>query len=167
MVIAESNRASMKYARNPMLGDNPAAASIAMKTLRFTGESLAQTTGYVASAEVRSDGQIPDNIRNSVSAAGDISGEVSYGTYDDFMESILRGTWDDVEITSDTFSADGNGDSYNSTTEDLSIFHPGQWVKVSGFTTASNNGWKKILTASANEITVDSDLTDRSRFVWG
>ena len=161
MPVAESNRAKMRYVRNAALGDSPAAGSASMKELRFTGESLAQTTGFVSSAEVRSDGQIPDNIRNAVSAAGDISGEFSFATYDDFMESILRGTWKASEASGTVIKANADSNRFYDDAAspiDFSIFSKGQWVKVEGFSSADNNGWFKILDSTGG-ASVTANIT--------
>ncbi len=56
-------------------------------------------------------------------------------------------------------SADTTDDSFNSVTEDLSGLTNNQWVDVSGFTDAANNGFFKVSGSSTTtKITTDAAL---------
>lgn len=57
--------------------------------VRHTGESLKQDTTVITSEEIRSDRQIADIIRTGVGASGGVDFELSYGTFDDFLQAVL------------------------------------------------------------------------------
>jgi hypothetical protein len=138
---------------------SPAAT---MQALRFTGESLIQQTSSVSSTEIRSDRQVLDVIRTSISAQGGINLELSYDAYDDFLRTALQSTaWSSVETVgpistisvtaaTGTFADSGNG---------LGSLDVGQWIEVRGCSNAGNNGYWKILTVAAGAITVSGGGT--------
>lgn len=73
-------------------GETPANAKWAQ--LRNTGTTLKQTTETIVSEEIRADRQISGMTHGVPSIAGDISGEMSFKTYDLLLEAALLGTWD-------------------------------------------------------------------------
>jgi len=52
--------------------------------------------------------------------------------------------------------------SYNDSSEDLSVFSPGQRIYVSGFANSANNGYKTVVSATANKLIVKESLADES-----
>jgi len=70
-----------------------------LQVMRITGESLKQDTTVVTSEEIRSDRQIADIIRTGVGASGGIDFELSYGTFDDFLQAILFSDGWSTEVT--------------------------------------------------------------------
>jgi hypothetical protein len=91
MTIGTSNRTAIRYIAEVTPGTTPATP--ALKELRFTGESLGKNITNVKSNEIRSDRNISGLIPTDVEIGGDINGEMSYGTYDDFIEAALATTW--------------------------------------------------------------------------
>lgn len=69
------------------------SAITALKQLRYTGESLNYQIENIQTAEIRPDRTETDLIQTGASASGDINVELSYGTFDDFLESVLCGAW--------------------------------------------------------------------------
>jgi hypothetical protein len=62
-----------------------------------------------------------------------------------------------VNVTAATdIAAVTSGNKYTSSTTDFTTKHisAGQWVKVSGFATAANNGYKLVTAVAANQLTV-------------
>jgi len=70
-----------------------------LQIMRHTGESLKQDTTVITSEEIRSDRQIADIIRTGVGASGGIDFELSYGTFDDFLQAILFSDGWSTEVT--------------------------------------------------------------------
>lgn len=62
-----------------------------------------------------------------------------------------------ISIAND-ISAVSSDNSYNSVSGQFSSIISGQFIKIAGFSTAGNNGYAKVVTATANKITV-SGLT--------
>lgn len=75
-------------------GTTPATTP-AFQTLRNTGTTLAVTKTTHVSDELREDRQISDSRHGTKQAGGDISFELSYGTYDHLLEAVFGGTWTD------------------------------------------------------------------------
>lgn len=63
------------------------------KQLRYTGETLNFNIENTQSSEIRPDRVQADLVQTSASGAGDVNAELSYGSYDDFLEAALCGTW--------------------------------------------------------------------------
>jgi hypothetical protein len=91
MTIGTSNRTALRYIAEVTPGTTP--ASPALKDIRYTGESLQKNITNVKSNEIRADRNIAALIPTDVEIGGDINGEMSYGSYDDFIEAALCGTW--------------------------------------------------------------------------
>lgn len=57
--------------------------------LRNTGSSIQFTANSVQSEEIRADRNVADIIRTESSTSGDINFELSYATFDDFIQGVL------------------------------------------------------------------------------
>jgi hypothetical protein len=152
MPFASSSLAELSYIEEATWGDIPAAT---FKELRWTGESLAQSTTTEVSNEIRPDRQVPDVIRTDVEAAGDINVEMSYGAFDDLLEGAFMGVWSaDLGISATDLSAEAGDNSFNSSGTSLAGIQEGQWFRVSGFASAQNNGYFQASSVAANKVVV-------------
>ncbi len=70
---------------------SPAAG--AWKTMRLTGNTLSPTTNTEQSDEIVSDRMTQGSIITGMTIGGDLTGELSYGTFDDWLEAAFYGTW--------------------------------------------------------------------------
>jgi hypothetical protein len=135
-----------------------------LQVLRFTSESLHQESDHAQSGEIRDDRQVSDVIRTRVRAAGDIGLELSYNAYDDFMQAaLMSAAWSSLVTVgpATTISAANSDNSFNDTGSGFGSIVANQWIKVSGFTTATNNGYFKVVSATADKIVVSGGtLTD-------
>jgi len=66
----------------------------AFTDIRHTGASPGMSKSALESAEIRPDRQIVHFRHGNKSIAGDVPFELSYGTFDDFLEAVMCGTWD-------------------------------------------------------------------------
>ena len=95
--LSDTSRATLVYVREDSWGETPAPSAAVTevakqaKQLRFTSESLKVNRATTVSEEIRPDRQITDLIATNFNAEGDISGEFSADTYDDFLISALFG----------------------------------------------------------------------------
>lgn len=90
-VTATGSRHSIAYIAESTRGTTPATP--AFSDARHTGTNLGLSKSTIESNEIRSDRQIAFMRHGNRSVAGDISIEFSYGTFDDFLEAGLGGTW--------------------------------------------------------------------------
>lgn len=151
---ADSSFAQVFYLEETTWGTTPASA---LKELRVTGESLNAQKQTVTSQELRSDRQVPDIVQVGENCGGDVSFELSYAAFDDILEGAFMSDWSaNVGLSETDISAVNSDNSYNSVGVDFSLttLAVGQWIKVSGFTDAANNGLRRVQTIAGGKITV-------------
>ncbi len=133
----------------------------ALQIIRFASENLKQDAGVSQGEEIRGDRQIPSMRRTRKSASGPVSGLLSYGTYDDWLASAIQAASWNAAVTIGpltTLSAAASDNSINDSGSGLAGLTANQWVYVTGFTTAANNGFHKIATKAAGKITFSDDV---------
>lgn len=133
----------------------------AFTEMRFTSESLSYGIQTKSSDEIRSDRQLSDLILTGAEATGGINYELSYGTYDPFLAAALMSAgWSTpvVVAAATDIAAVTLGNKYTSTSTDFAAVGayivPGQWLKVSGFANAANNGYKRVISVAAGVLEV-------------
>lgn len=100
MTIAEGSGVNLRYkfyASGAMVADTEAdpatdPGTTGGQVLRYTQSSLNLRTNMTKSAEILPSRQVRSNRRTSRHVEGSITGELSPGTYFDFIEAVLRGT---------------------------------------------------------------------------
>lgn len=106
MSFANSSATQLGFISEATWGTTPATP--AFNLLRYTGESFNIDTETAVSQEIRPDRNIPDLIRVGSGASGGFEFEMSYGTLDDLLASLLFSSWttDVVEngVTPSSFS---------------------------------------------------------------
>lgn len=90
--MAAANGSAVKYYYVVEVAGAIPAVAPDFKPIRFTGSSLNVNTAQVDSAEL-GQRQKPVAKQGTYSIAGDISGELSHGTFDDLIAAALQGTW--------------------------------------------------------------------------
>lgn len=149
--MADSSQVQVSYLLETSLGVIPNSA---FQALRLTGGSnFGQTTSTVRSNEIRGDAQRAGTFRTDIAASPTLNVELSPGTFDDFMQALLRGTWSTaVNLAGTDISATGTGFASTSTnlTTNVAV---GQWVYVGGFANTAINAWYKVTAATATTMT--------------
>ena len=85
--LGTSNRTALRYVPEVTFGTTPATP--AFKEIRYTGESLNYSIKNVVSNEIRSDRNTTDLVRVSADAGGDVQFEMSFLSFDAFIEAAL------------------------------------------------------------------------------
>ena len=88
-----SSQTELSYIAEDTWGVTPTSPAPVFQAIRMTGESLKILNETVESDEIRPDRNVADDVDVGGGASGGIDGELSYGTFDDFLESVLFGTW--------------------------------------------------------------------------
>jgi hypothetical protein len=91
MTVGTGSRHDMAYIAEAAFGVTPATPEF--KPVRHTGTTLGLSKDGVESEELRQDRQVASFRHGNKSVAGDINFELSYGSFDDFIEAALCGTW--------------------------------------------------------------------------
>jgi hypothetical protein len=155
MAIADSNRGRYAIVAETVPGTTPTTP--AMQTLRVTGADFGATKETVVSNEVRSDRMTSALMEVGASASGGFDVELSLGgSFDMLIEAALAGTWSTPLNTTNVAVIAGNKFSATAGWANAVV---GQFVYATGFTNAANNGWFRVIAATANDITVDGTLT--------
>lgn len=89
--MADASQTRLAYIAEASYGSTPATPTF--KNLRFTGESFNPAIQYVSSNEIRPDRNVPDLTLVGSEAAGGFDFELSYGSFDDILESLMFAAW--------------------------------------------------------------------------
>jgi hypothetical protein len=154
--MSDAARHAAYYIKETVYGTTPDTP--AFKPVRHTGMTLGVQRGSLQSEELRPDRQISDFRLGAVSVAGDIVTELSFASFDDFLEAVLMGTWaPKATKTATTLSAAAADDSFNDSASGFVTagFAVGDLITVSGFTgNTANNAEFRIASVAAGKITV-------------
>lgn len=153
MSLAEniSERLSYKFYASAAIGPTePSPASdpgaSGAQQLRFVSQDLSLQAANIANNEKRTDRQRSLGRQGTRRGQGSIRGLLSPGTYGDFFEAALRGTWaaavtagptDFTSISADASASTFTWASGNPVTEG---FRVGMAVEFTGLSDADNNG---------------------------
>jgi len=127
-----------------------------LQIIRKVSEDLALQAQTHVSGELNADRQTNGIRRVQFSTSGPVNGELSYGTYDDWLASALQDSaWSTpATVTASTISASSTDNSFNDSANGFNSLVANQWIYASGFTNAANNGFFKIKTKTSTKITV-------------
>ncbi len=155
MTLASSNRAALRYIPEVTFGITPATP--AFNELRYNGESINFNINNVVSDEIRSDRMTSDLIQVQADASGDFNFELSYSVFDEFIEACLAGTWGAlIAVSESDISATTGTNIFNTAAGDFLAdgVIVGQWLEVRGYVDDTINGYHRVLTVTASDITV-------------
>ncbi len=89
--MTDSSQTRLAYIEEVTYGTTPATPT--MQEARFTGEGLNANRETVTSNEIRADRNVTDVIQTGQNAGGNVDIELSYGSFDDWLESLMFNTW--------------------------------------------------------------------------
>lgn len=91
MPIAEASQSRLAYVVETVPGTTPATPTF--KVMREVSESIVLRKTTINSDEIRADANLSSIIDVGRMVEGSVNAELSYGTFDDFLESLFRSTW--------------------------------------------------------------------------
>lgn len=89
--MADGSRHSMRMVAESSYGVTP--SNPVFDIIRHTGTTLGLSKEALQSEELRDDRQISDFRHGARQVGGDISIELSYGSFDEILEALLGGAW--------------------------------------------------------------------------
>lgn len=148
MAIATGVAKQLAYKAETTWGTVPAASGA--QALRRVTSDLNLTKQTYQSAEIRTDYQVADFRHGVRSVAGTVRGELSPGTYEDFLAAALRKTFAAVtNITGLSLTIAASGDYYTVTRSSGSYLSDGikvgQVVRLTAGSLAAGNLNKNLL----------------------
>lgn len=90
--MSESNQVIIRAVRETVYDTTP-VDSPDWQEYRFTGEGFSAEPNVIVSNEIRSDRVNSDQALVGVTSQGSLDVEMSDGTFDDFLESVMCDTW--------------------------------------------------------------------------
>lgn len=158
--MSDSARHQLYHVLETVYGTTPTTP--ALTTLRHISNSLAIAKAGVMSEELRSDRQVADFRHGVRQCAGEIGGELSYGSYDAMLEAALLGTWAakfTPTIGTDISAASGDN-SINSAGAAFPAYEPGDRISIAGFTgtVGNNQSFLKVVSRTASKIVVSGGV---------
>lgn len=163
-----SDSSYLQLARVTEVTPGTTPGSPAMTKVRVTGESFVYDITSVESEEIRSDRMTTDLILTGGRVTGGFNFELSYGAFDEELESALFSTWletpEILNVTSDSniTQVTDSSDTYTVASGGAS-FVTGHLIRTSGFTNANNNALRRVASSTATTVVVaTATLTDEA-----
>jgi hypothetical protein len=149
---AESNRVAIHYIPETVWGTTPASGTV--RIARITSSSIVASKETETSNELRADRMVSSVIEVAASTSGDIEGELSAGTYDDFFQQFLLGAWTEnmnhVWVKGTAVAVGSSSTiTITSPTDYTPYFAANQWIKLEGFTDPENNRYVQVHASTA------------------
>lgn len=152
--MSDSSRHNISAVLETDYGVTP--ASPVMSRIRHTGTNIGLSKNTFISEELRADRQISDFRHGARQIGGDIVTELSYASFDAFLEAVLCGTWAvGATKTAATISAAASDSSVNDSGNGFVTagFKVADIITISGFTgTPANNKRAKIASVAAGKL---------------
>jgi hypothetical protein len=146
----ESNDVEISYAKEAIWTTKPA---VAFKAIRYTGESFSGAKSRARPAEIRNDYQAAAAVTTQETATAGVNFALSSGTYDDLLAGVLGNDFSTALAISGVDIAGTTTGYSTATASKFSSVTVGSWIKVAGFATAANNGYKRVTAATGTSIT--------------
>lgn len=124
--------------------------------LRYETEDVQMREGTGESDEITDDRKPQSDYRNSLNVTGPVRTPFIYGVHDELWQYALLGDWGNVHaLDTGTFSATfANSDNSISATSIGTGIDLGAWVRITGATTAGNNGLWRVTSVASGKLTL-------------
>lgn len=144
-VFADSNRVSIRYIAESVSAWGVTPVSGNVREMRLTSSSLAASKDTKVSNELRADRMVSTIVETGAMTEGDVNFEWSAGTFDDFIQAFVLGTWT-RPMTFDRWIGEIVSITANNTIKVLGkdvrpYILAGRYIKTEGFTVAENNNY--------------------------
>jgi hypothetical protein len=156
---------AMTAGTEAVLASDPAATG--GQELRRVTSSLNLSRSSFASQEVAAHRQVNDMRLGGKSVSGNITGELSPKTYQDFMAAVTRGAWasavskSNTDFTSMTIAT--GVATVGGSTWAAEGFRVGDWIRFTNMSVTANNSKNFLITAlSGTAATLSPSPTDNS-----
>lgn len=163
MPVETGNLARLAYVQEVTFGTTPTTPT--GLTVRQTGFSLNAERNYIDNPELRVDGMTAVGRGGALRGKGSISGKLSYGSHDDLLAAALGnfGWFSNVIKVKPVIVDSASGLAITAATRTITRplgsftadgFVVGDFVTLSGFTNAGNNGTGTIATVGTTTMTL-------------
>lgn len=162
--MSNADQMTLAYFVESVFGQVPTGPPV-LKEVRFTGEGLKQNQTLTPSQQIRDDRQIHDVVRTDAGVSGDLNFELSYASFDEFLEAVMMSATfsaEEIHTGTDISAAVSSGQmTLTSTTTNFSTLNLYQWVRVTGFANAGNNGlFKIVVTPTSTTLVLQGNVAN-------
>ncbi len=154
----ETNTTKFRSIEEAVFGTTPASGF--WSELRITSQTAKHKKDTVKSNEIQPGGNVVNLIQVGQSAEGDMQFEFTANTFNRFIEGALRTSFGLVDggeyrLSGTDLDAATADDSYNRAAGSFVTegFIVNQWVRITGFANAVNNGYHKLSAVAALKLT--------------
>lgn len=150
----ESNAVQISYGLESVYGTAPATA---FQAIRLVSESLNGSKTRTRPSEINMTRESSAAVTSRETAGGAINYALSYATFDDFFSVVLGSDWGaaqtiagsagDITITNVSSSSAGLSSTTSTKFQNLTA---GMWIRLIGFTNATNNGFFHVTAKADN-----------------
>ena len=150
---AETTNTVISYAVEAVWGTKPA---VAFQAIRYTGETLTGAKTRQRPTEIITTREASQAVTTQQTASGAINYAFSYATYDDFFACLLQNDWQALQtvagVAADiTITQSAGVTTLSSTTSSKFVnLAANTWIRLLGFTNATNNGFFFVKTHSSD-----------------
>lgn len=157
MPFASTSRVQIAYAKETAFGVIDAAAP--SKYLRVTSEGLGYNVTKETSAELNKNRGSSSMVPVSAEASGPLSGELSYGEWDEFMAAVLQADagWEGASATGATLTVTATTVTAGAAVPAFATLKPGQWFVLPGAAEGKNKG--KLLRVHPTTVPTTTVIT--------
>lgn len=146
MATASVNFVAIRLVEETTYG-SPTLPGGAYQAIRFTSSTLGHEKNTVVSNTIRSDRQRTDLLEVSISASGQLDFELAHGAdFTQFAQGIMMANWNSattgastIDITGATPASGAASLTGTGTTFVTDGFVDGQFIKLTGYATGTNN----------------------------
>lgn len=89
--MADTSQTRLAYITESTYGTTPSTPTMLVQ--RYTGEGLSANIQTITSNEIRADRNISDVVQVGSEVGGNVDFELSYGSFDLWLESLMHGAW--------------------------------------------------------------------------
>ena len=153
--MSQANRIEVAFKKELIWGTAPIGPFV---PIVLTGGSFGKTPDSIRSDSIRSDAQAAEALIVGDTAEVSLDFEFRAQQTDDLIQGILRSATPFSATPSEISNVAAVNDGYTKAASFGGV-DIGDWVFASGFTTSSNNGWKKVIDSAAGSIDVSGGAT--------
>lgn len=151
--MTSANRQAVGFIAESSWGTTPSTPT--GQLLNFTSFNFGSENKTTESKTVRSDTNRQGTVRTGRDVAGDLAFELQYGAYDSLLEGVLRNTWSTpLAVTGTTISFSSVDNSINDSGAGFANAVVGQYVRVSGSTSGTNDGYMRVVSKTTSKLVV-------------
>jgi hypothetical protein len=151
--MSDSSRAQLIFSSETLFNEVPVTP--VMQKLRFNVEALKHNNATAVSAEIRPDRMRSDLVLLGIDVSGNVDAELSYGTYDIFLQAALCGTWTALSNTYADGVTTNSSPVFQSGSADFTMSDIGKVISTANYPV----GTTIISWQSATQVTLSANAT--------